>query len=76
MLEKIELSQIIMSPPEAPKDGTYTKSSNLLGRQDLIKDISKAHFFVSCKQITEKPLKFIAFISANCLDFTFKPLIF
>jgi hypothetical protein len=76
MPEKIELSHIIISPPDTPFDGIKRKSSNLRGQHDLIKAISKSHFLVSCRHITEHPLRWIAFISANCLDFAFKPLIF
>jgi hypothetical protein len=76
MPEKTELSQIIIKPPEAPSEGIYTKSSNLLGQHNLIKAISKWNFFVSCKQTTEHPLILIAFISANCLECAFQPLIF
>jgi hypothetical protein len=74
--EKIELSQIIIRPPDAPSEGINTKSLNLSWQQDLIKLISKSHFLVSCKQTIEQPLRFIAFISANYLDLAFSPLIF
>jgi hypothetical protein len=76
MPEKRELFHMIINPPEAPVEGTYTNSSKEAGQQDLRNALSNSCFLVSYKQITEQPLNLIAFIRASCFDLALSPRIF
>ena len=71
-----ELSQIVIIPPEAPKEGANTNLSNRLGQKVLIKAKSKASRLVSWIQSTEHPVESIAFLRAKSLLSEFMPLIF
>ena len=74
--EKIELFQPIRMPPEAPADGEKANLSKRLGANFLIKEWSKASFFVYCRQYTKHALSSIFALTASVLPSLLRPLMF
>ena len=74
--ENMLLFHIVISPPDAPLDGTKANLSNHFGHKALREDASNLCILDSCKHITEQPLVLIALERAKCFSGELKPRTF
>lgn len=74
--EKRDEFQSTRIPPEAPRDGEYSKLSKHLGANFRTNALSKDSLFVSCRQTIEHELSSILFLKGNHLAPSLIPRIF